>query len=329
MKDFPRLEILSKEEIFSQNPVWRQGGNVKLFSMYSSVFGGIVTDPSLMLIPLDDHMVHRGDGIFEAFKCVNGYIYNLDAHLERLCFSAKLIDLPLPFSVDTIKKIIIRTIAAGGARDCMVRVFVSRGHGGFSCSPKECQKSNLYVVCLEPWEAPERYYKEGVSVITSKIPVKPGFFARVKSCNYLPNVLVEMEAEKNKADFAIVLDPKGNIAEGATENVAIVTRDKVFVYPKFDHMLKGTTLVRGAQLAEELVKEGYLKGVSQRDISPEEAYKSAEMLIFGTGPNVLPVITYDGRTIGTGKPGPVYRKLAELFEKDIMENSVLLTPVFE
>jgi len=322
------IKILSKEEIFSPTPSWRTPGSSNYFAMYSSVFGGIVTDPSLMVIPLDDHMVHRGDGIFEAFKCVNGNIYNLDAHLARLERSAKLISLKLPFDLATIKKIIIKTVATGCRKDCIVRVFVSRGIGGFDCSPRECEKSNLYVVVISPWKAPEHFYTQGVTAITSKIPAKPSFFAQVKSCNYLPNVLVEMEAEENNVDFAIMRDEKGFIAEGATENVAIVTKEKVFVYPRFDHILRGTSLLRGVELARELIKMGILRNVIQKDISVEEAYESSEMLIFGTGPNVLPVVKYDGRKIGEGKPGPVFHALFNLFKKDTTENKEILTPVF-
>lgn len=326
MASTQNLKVLSRDEIFSKEPEWRAPGGSKYFSMYSSAFGGVVTDPALMVVPMDDHMMHRGDGIFEAFKCVNGYIYNLEAHLERLQRSAKFISLNLPFDLDTIRHIVIETVAMGGVRDCMVRVFVSRGLGGFDCAPKECPKSNLYVIAMEAWTAPEYFYTEGVSAITSRIPVKPAFFAQVKSCNYLPNVLVAMEAEKNKADFAIVLDSQGYLAEAATENVSIVSEEKIFMYPKFDHMLKGTSLLRGVELAKELIKTGDLKEISQANISRQDAYKSSEMLLFGTGPNVLPIVKYDGKAIGTGKPGLVFRRLAELFQKDVKENKKVLTP---
>ena len=324
-----RLSILSKDEIFSKEPEWRRPGRSKYFAMYSSVFGAVVTDPALMVIPLDDHIVHRGDGIFEAFKCVNGYIYNLGAHLTRLQRSAELVSLELPFDINTIKQIVIETIAIGGVKDCTVRVFVSRGLGGFDCAPKECHQSNLYVMVLEPWVAPEYFCAKGVSVITSQIPVKPSFFGQAKSCNYLPNALMHMEAERNKVEFVIALDEQRCLAEGATENVAIVSNKKILMYPKFDHVLKGTSLLRAVELAEELVNGGGLRRISQENISREQAYKSSEVLIFGTGPNVIPVVRYDGRIIGSGKPGSVFHRLWELFQRDITKNKEILTPVFE
>jgi len=287
----------------------------------------VFLDPALMVLPMDDHMVHRGDGIFEALECVNGCLYNLDAHLSRLEKSAQLISLSLPFNLDTIKQIIIETVTIGSVKNCVVRLFISRGLGGFGCKPTECQKSNLYVVVLKEESVPQRFYTEGASAVTSQIPIKPSFFARVKSCNYLPNALVHLEAHQNKVDFAIVLDQQGNLAEGATESVAIVSKQKIFMYPKLDNILEGTTLLRAIELAKKLIKNGYLKGISSTDISLEEAYNSSEMLIFGTGINVVPIVKYDEKTIGTGKPGPVFHQLSQLFQKDRTENRKILTPI--
>ncbi|MEA3485637.1 MAG: aminotransferase class IV, partial [Candidatus Aerophobetes bacterium] len=295
--------------------------------MYSSVFGGVVTDPTLMVLPIDDHMVHRGDGVFEACKCVNGYIYNFDAHLSRLQKSVKLISMELPFDLSNIRQIAIETIAIAGVEDCSLRIFISRGIGGFKCEPKECPKSNLYLVVLKTSPVPQHFYTEGVSVATSQIPIKPPFFARIKSCNYLTNALVEMEAYQNKVDFPLMLDQQGYLAEAATESIAIVSKQKVFIYPKFDSILRGTTLLRAVGLTKDLIGKGDLRGVSCANISPEEAYNSSEMFLFSTTPNVLPVVKYDGKRIGTGKPGAIFHRLWKLFQKDIRENKEILTSV--
>ncbi|GAH61391.1 unnamed protein product, partial [marine sediment metagenome] len=132
------LKILSRNDIFLEQPKWRDPGRSNYFAMYSSVFGGVVADPALMILPMDDHLVHRGDGIFEALECVNGYLYNLDAHLSRLQRSAQLISLDLPFDLGTIKQIIMETVAIVGVKDCIVRLFISRGLGGFGPNPTEC-----------------------------------------------------------------------------------------------------------------------------------------------------------------------------------------------
>lgn len=155
MNKIDRLRLLSKEEIFSENPRWRIAGEIDYYAMYSSVFGGIVKTPELMVIPIDDHMAHRGDGIFEVFKCLNGNIYNLHAHLLRLQRSAEFIELSLPCDLETLKNYVIQTVTAGERKDCSVRIFISRGMGDFSCSPKECGKSHLYILSYSPWVPPQ------------------------------------------------------------------------------------------------------------------------------------------------------------------------------
>jgi len=323
------VRILSRNEIFTEAPEWREPGRWNYLAMYSSVFGGVVTDPALMVIPLDDRMASRGDGIFEFFDVVNGYVYNLDAHLTRLGRSAEIISLDLPFDMATIKQITLETIAISGAKVCGVRLFASRGLGDFGCDPTVPKKSLFYVIVLKTGLMglfPPDMVTEGTSAVTAHVPSKPSFYAQVKSCCYLLNALVDLEARRNKAAFGIWYDQEGHLAESATENIAIVSQEKVFKYPRFEHMLKGTGLIRAAELAKELTKSGELNGISQTNISQQEVYDCSEMLMLSSG-IVIPIVKYDGRTIGTGKPGPVSRRLSELFQKDRTENREFLTPV--
>jgi len=314
------IRFLSRDEIFTEKPEWREPGRSRYLAMYSSVFDGVVTDPALMVIPLDDHIINRGDGIFEFFPVKNGYAYCFNAHMARLERSAEMVSLDLPFDIDTIRQIALDTIAISGARDCGVRIFISRGLGDFG-GPTTPEKSLLYIIVLGMPPTDIRTTgipSEGVSAITTHVPIKPGLYAQVKTTCYLLNALVQLEAHQKGARFGIWYDHDGHLAEAATENVAIVTKEKIFKYPRFEHMLKGTGLIRGVELAEELVISGELGGISQTDITQHEVYESLEMLIVGSG-RVIPIVKYDGRTISTGKPGPVSRRLWELFEKDRTE----------
>jgi len=324
------LRILSRDEIFTEAPEWREPGRSAYLAMYSSVFGGVVTDPALMVIPLDDHIINRGDGIFEFFDVTNGYAYNLDAHLARLERSAEIIAMDLPFDIATIRQITLETIAISGAKNCGVRLFVSRGLGDFGCAPTTPKKSLFYVIVYEMKLADSRRSDippEGASAITTHVPLKPGFYAQVKTTCYLLNALVYLEAHQNKARFGIWYDQEGHLAEAAAQNVAIVSQEKILKYPRFEHILKGTGLIRGVELAKELVRSGELEGICQTDISQYEVYESLEMLVLGSG-RVIPVVKYDGRTIGNGKPGPVFHRLWELFQKDRAGGpSEVLTPV--
>ena len=298
-------------------------------AMYSSVLGGVVTHPFLMAIPVDDHMVHRGDGIFEAFKCVNGNIYNLEDHLQRLERSARAVYLTLPVTLDQIVKLVTGTIRISGTRDCLIRLFVSRGPGGFTTNPYECPSSQIYIVVCSPSPPPQEYFTEGVFIKSSSIPVKKSYFANIKSCNYLPNVLMKKEAVDAGVQYTISMDENGFLGEGSTENVGLVTSERVLKFPRFSRILRGTTVTRAADLAESLVEAGQLRQVIFEDITLNEAYCGAEILLFGTTFDILPVVMFDGHSIGSGRPGKIYALLRQLLEEDIRNNSALHTPVFE
>ena len=298
-------------------------------AMYSSVLGGVVTDPFLMTVPVDDHMVHRGDGIFEAFKCVNGNIYNLRAHLERLERSARAVHLTLPASLEHITDLVIGTIRVAGARDCLIRLFVSRGPGGFTTNPYECPSSQIYVVACNPSVYPKELSTEGVLIKSSSIPVKKSYFANIKSCNYLPNVLMKKEAVDAGVQYTVSIDENGFLGEGSTENIGLVTPNRTLKFPRFARILKGTTVTRVAELAESLVADGKLEHVVFEDINLNEAYSGAEILLFGTTFDILSAVIFDGHAIGSGRPGEIYQLLHKLLTRDIESNSALLTPVFE
>ena len=298
-------------------------------AMYSSVLGGVVTDPFLMTVPVDDHMVHRGDGIFEAFKCVNGNIYNLRAHLERLERSARAVYLTLPASLEHITDLVIGTIRIAGVRDCLIRLFVSRGPGGFTTNPYECPSSQIYIVACNPIVYPKEQSTEGVLIKSSSIPIKKSYFATIKSCNYLPNVLMKKEAVDAGVQYTVSIDENGFLGEGSTENIGLVTPDRTLKFPRFARILKGTTVTRIAELAESLVANGKLEQVVFEDITLNEAYSCAEILLFGTTFDILPAVIFDGHAIGSGRPGEIYQLLRELLTQDIESNTALNTQVFE
>jgi 4-amino-4-deoxychorismate lyase len=169
-------------------------------AMYSSILGGIVTDPALMVLPLDDHMVHRGHAVFDTAAIVNGQLYQLDPHLERFLRSAEMARIPLPYEPQQLRQIIVDTAAASGWRDASVRYWLSAGQGGFGLASTECVGSSFYVMIFRGQTYPDTYYTQGMKVITSTVPIKPPFFARVKSNNYLPNALVVLEAKDHGVD---------------------------------------------------------------------------------------------------------------------------------
>ena len=286
------------------------------YAMYSSVLGGIVTDPALMVLPLDDHMVHRGHAVFDTATLTQGMLYQLDPHLDRLIKSAGGARISLPFSREQLRQIILDTAAASRRREGSVRYWLSAGPGGYGLGPAECVHSSFYVIVFKQEAYPASYYHDGIKLITSQVPIKPPLFARIKSTNYLPNVLVLLEAKDQGADNGIFIDERGMVAESSNMNVAFVTRDRVFRHPPFEAILSGITIQRVLEFASLLVQQGVLNAIDLTAIPVQEGRKAAEMMLIGSSIRVAPVVVWDRQKIGDGKPGPIAKKLLEMWNED-------------
>jgi branched-subunit amino acid aminotransferase/4-amino-4-deoxychorismate lyase len=322
------MKILTKDELFGDGKSLLRPWHEKYLAMFSSAYGGIVTDPTIMMLPADDHLVHRGDGVFDVAKCIEGGIYQFEGHLQRLFLSAQGIFLNPPYSPAEMREIIIETVKAGGHKNCLVRITISRGPGGFSVDPYECPCSHLYVNVIKLKQIPDSFINEGVRIIITQLPIKPSFFATIKSCNYLPNALMAMGARKEGAQFAVSMDERGFLAEGATENIGLLTRDNVLVFPEFHRILKGLTVSRIADLAGSLVSNNEIHDIRFAHITPQDAYDCSEFYLFGTSIDLLPVVQIDGRLIGGGVPGLIAKRLRELLYDDMTTNEKIITRVF-
>jgi 4-amino-4-deoxychorismate lyase len=322
------VSVLSQDDVLTKlRTTVHPAAAQQYFALYSSILGGIVTDPALMIIPFDDHMVHRGHAVFDTAAIVNGMMYQLEAHLNRFERSASMARIPLPFPRGQMREIILETAGASGQRDAAVRYWASVGPGGFGLAPSECVGSSFYVMIYAASKTPASTYAEGLKFITSSIPIKPPYFARCKSTNYLPNVLVVMEAKDKGADNGIFIDAHGMIGESSNMNVAFVTRDRVLRHPTFDAILAGCTVTRVLELAKQLVDNGQLKDIVVADVSTEEARQAAEMLLVGSSVHVAPITQWDSQPVGDGKPGPIAKALLELIEMDMREGRDQLIPI--
>ena len=318
---------LTSEEAVARLRGGLHDGAGNFHAMYSSVLGGIVTDPALMVLPLDDHMVHRGHAVFDTAAVVDGMLYQLDPHLERLLRSAEMARIPLPFEPQQLWQIIIDTAAASGRRDAAVRYWLSAGPGGFGLSSGECVGSSFYVMIFRPQPEPEHFYTEGVKLVTSSVPIKPPFFARVKSNNYLPNALVLLEARDRGADHGLFLDAAGCVAESSHMNVAFVNADNVLCHPTYEAILTGITAQRMLYLARQLVNSGELEGIALRNVPIQEWRAAREILLLGSSLKVAPVVRWDDQVVGDGRPGPIAGKLLAMWHTDQREGSDQLVPV--
>lgn len=296
------------------------------YAFYSSLWDAVTLDPALMMIPVDDHMAHRGDGVFETFKCVNGAAYLLEAHLSRLLRSAAAIGITFPGGKEAIREKVLAVMKTAAKPDCSVRVLLSRGPGSFGADPASSIGSVLYIAIYALGRPFMLKHPEGARVCRSRIAQKPSDFVIIKTCNYLPNALMKEEARLLDVDFTVGFDDKGFMTEGAVENFGIVSKSGRLTFPPLDTILPGTTMLRAADLAQHLEEKGLINGVTFQQITYNDMLEAREILIVGTTLNAVAVVQFEGRTVGTGKPGPVWEALNRLLVRDIEENATLRTP---
>jgi 4-amino-4-deoxychorismate lyase len=308
------IPTLNSDEVFKnlksqRNPFWPS-----YYAFYSSWLGGITKDPALMLVAIDDHQVHRGDAVFEALKSVNGKIFLFEEHMARLGRSAQAISLPLfQNSIDKMKEIISETLKVSEKKDALIRVYLSRGPGGFTTNPYDSVGSQFYVAITESKPLPETKFLNGVTVGRSQIGVKEGIFSTVKSCNYLPNVLMKKESVDRKIDFTVSFDKDNCLAESSTENIAIVSKAGVLTRPRLNSILRGTTMMRCFELAKSLDIP-----TAEAQISEGDLRQALEVMMIGTTLDVLPVKQFEDQVFSMG---PIAKKLLKALHSDMGLNT--------
>jgi 4-amino-4-deoxychorismate lyase len=317
------LQMLGADEVLANLRALRAHQPVKFAAFYSSQLGGVVTDPALMVILFDDHMVHRGHGIFDTAGIVNGRIYDLEAHLDRFFGSAERSRLKLFGSREEMRDIIIKTAATSKLRDGAIRYWLSSGPGSLELSPAAGAQPGFFVMIFGGLSYPERWYTDGLRVMTTTYPIKPPLYAITKATNYLPNVLMQMEAKEAGLDNGVFIDEEGYVGESSNMNVAFVTRDDVLRHPRFARVLPGCTSLRMLELAKGLVGRG-IAGVEVCDIPVADARAAREMLLLGSSVKVAPIIEWDRQPIADGKPGPVASALLKLLEEDMRTGDRLI-----
>ncbi len=315
------LRQLQSEDVLAALRGLRATQPVKYWAFYSSQLGGIVTDPALMVLPFDDHMVHRGHGIFDTAGLVAGKVYDLEAHLDRFLASAERSLLRLPCTRAEMREIILATAAAAGQPDGAIRYWISSGPGSLDLTPAAGAVPGFFVMIFGGLNYPARWYTEGLKVMTTTYPIKPSLYAITKSTNYLPNVLMQMEAKAVGLDNGVFLDAAGNVGESSNMNLAFVTKDGVLRHPKFDHILSGCTSLRLLALAPALVAKGLITAVEVCDIPVAEARAAREMMLIGSSIKVAPIVEWDTQPIHDGTPGPVTAALLALLDDDMRNSS--------
>ncbi|HSH94900.1 MAG TPA: branched-chain-amino-acid transaminase [Roseimicrobium sp.] len=261
-----------------------------------------------------DHGLLYGDGVFEGIRVYAGKLFHVDMHLRRLYDSARAIRLTIPISVEQMKSAIEQTFKANNFTDCYVRVVITRGVGDLGINPKNSKQPSVFIITDLISVYPKEMYEKGMAVITSSyIRNHPNATSpRIKSLNYLNNILAKIEANDAGVPEAVMLNHEGNVAECTADNIFIVRNGHVLTPAMTDGILEGVT--RNV-IMELCVKNGV--PCNEKTLQRHDLYIADEIFVTGTGAEVMPVTKVDGRIIGTGEVGSITRKLIDLFHKHV------------
>ena len=263
-------------------------------------------------ISVYDHGFLYGDGIFEGIRIYNGTIFKCKEHLDRLYDSARSIMLDIPLSYGDMQAAIVETIRRNGLRDGYIRLIVSRGPGNLGLDPKRCPAAWVIIIVEQLAIYPEEAYRNGlVSVsVSQRRNIPDALNPKIKSLNYLNNILVKIQANLAGVGEAIMLNAQGYVAEGSSDNIFIIKKGVVYTPPCYIGALEGITR---AAIMELCGKLGYK--LKEEPFTLHDVYVADEVFFTGTAAEVIAVREVDGRTIGEGKAGPITTHLLEACRK--------------
>ena len=267
-------------------------------------------------ISVYDHGLLYGDGIFEGIRVYAGRIFKCESHLQRLWDSAKAIRLAIPYSREEIRAAMEQTVRANNFTDCYIRLVVTRGVGCLGLNPNKCPKPGVIVIADTIELYPRDLYERGMAVITASVtrPHPNSLSPRVKSLNYLNNILAKIEAADAGVPEAIMLNHNGNVAECTADNIFIVRHGQVLTPTATDGILEGITRATVLELCPKLNIPA-----AERTLQRHDLYIADECFLTGSGAEVVPVTKIDGRQIGNGTPGPLTKRIMDAFHRHVRE----------
>jgi len=273
---------------------------------------GKLVDREDAKISVFDHGLLYGDGVFEGIRSYGGKVFRLKEHVRRLFDSAKGIRLAIPLAADELAKAVADTLQANGLKDAYIRVVVTRGVGTLGLDPNRCQSPTVFIITDRIELYPPELYENGLEIITAATmrnhpnAVNP----RLKSLNYLNNILAKIEAIDAGTLEAVMLNHQGFVAECTGDNLFIVRDGVLFTPPIAAGILEGITRDEIIAIAEDFGIK-----VREENLTRHDLYVADECFLTGTAAEVVPVVRIDKRTIGDGHPGPVTKRLLEEFHR--------------
>src|SRR3989304_1707658 len=263
-------------------------------------------------ISVYDHGLLYGDGVIEGIRSYAGKVFCMEAHLERLWNSAKAILLEIPMSKAQLAKAIEETLAVNNIKDGYIRVAVTRGSGSLGLDPNRCSDPQVIIITDHISLYPDELYEQGLEIVTvSTIRNHPAALSpRIKSLNYLNNILAKIEGLQAGCIEALMLNSKGEVAECTGDNIFLVRSGVLQTPPTDAGILEGITREAVIELARDAGVE-----VREMAMTRHDVYIADECFLTGSAAEVVPVVKVDSRQIGTGTPGPITRDLMVRFRK--------------
>ena len=277
---------------------------------------GKLYDKADAKISVFDHGLLYGDGVFEGIRAYSSRVFRLRQHVDRLYESAQGINLRIPLTREQTAAAIVDTLAVNKLSDAYIRVVITRGAGSLGLDPRKTTDPQVIIITDHISLYPEELYEHGLKIVTAATTrnhpnaVNP----RIKSLNYLNNILAKIEATHVGCLEALMLNHKGELAECTGDNVFVVYRGQIHT-PSIDSgILEGITREAVIELARAA---GY--PVIERTMDRLDVFKAEECFLTGTAAELIPVVECDGRVIGTGRPGPITRELRQRFQALVRE----------
>lgn len=261
-------------------------------------------------ISVFDHGLLYGDGVFEGIRAYHGRVFKLKEHLDRLFCSAKALLLNIPMTQAELTRAVIETCRENGVRDGYVRLLVTRGVGTLGLNPNRCKRPSVVIIAGNIQLYPPELYERGMEIVT--VPTTRNLHNAVnpaiKSLNYLNNILAKIEANIAGVEEAILLNAAGYVAECTGDNLFLVKAGQLLTPPLSAGALYGITRATVMDLAREAGL-----AVAEPNLTRYDVYNAEECFLTGTAAEIMPVVKVDGRTIGSGQPGPITRMLTERY----------------
>jgi branched-chain amino acid aminotransferase len=263
-------------------------------------------------ISVFDHGLLYGDGVFEGIRCYNGKIFRLQQHLERLYDSARSIQLEIPLSRQAFADAIYQTLQANRLTEAYIRAVVTRGAGGLGIDPRKCSNPEVIIITDSITLYPKELYDSGLAIITaSTIRNHPNAVnPRIKSLNYLNNILAKLEGLQGGVHEVLMLNHKGEVAECSADNIFMAKHGVLRTPPLDAGILGGITRETVIELARAAGIETHESPLTRFDL-----YAAEEIFLTGTGAEIIGVVKIDGRVVGDGTPGPLTRQLSERYRE--------------